>query len=355
MAWDQARLADELPFLDRMAQFKYDEYQQFAPGQKFVENLGLWLGQFASQDEREMAYEFVRRRLVFMSSAEMRHLVEAAFSDVIKSRIVRQAASVMGLPPYHLGGVVESPTYRRAERASLFLGLSDGARMDVFRRTAGLNNEQVWQAYELSGTKAVDMLKDLRKALNEPEVLFERVFLLDDFTASGRSYIRYERGEWKGKIAKAIRQFSPGGEANCLVHSDTYEMTIVLYVATATALRHIEVQLRERFSDRPRAAPKVRAVYELPPGSALDDKSVDDQDFLKLIDGDQYYRTRKMDEHENIGGTESMKRGFAGCSLPLVLSHNTPNNSVYLLFADPAELGSARGLFPRIARHKEVA
>ena len=46
MNWERARLAEELPLLDRMARFKYDEYQHFAPGRKFVESLGLWLNQF---------------------------------------------------------------------------------------------------------------------------------------------------------------------------------------------------------------------------------------------------------------------------------------------------------------------
>ncbi len=39
-----------------------------------------------------------------------------------------------------------------------------------------------------------------------------------------------------------------------------------------------------------------------------------------------------------------MKRGFAACALPLVLAHNCPNNSIYLLWADPLE--TARRFFP---------
>ncbi len=77
--------------------------------------------------------------------------------------------------------------------------------------------------------------------------------------------------------------------------------------------------------------------------------------FLALVDGDAYYRRGRLDEHEAKGGTDTIKRGFAACALPLVLAHNCPNNSIYLLWADPLEKGSARGLFPRIVRHREVS
>ena len=74
MGWDHktsrrsARIAD-------MARQKYDEYQQFAPGQRFIESLALWLRQFPAGEARAIAYEFVRRRLIFISAAEMDQLV----------------------------------------------------------------------------------------------------------------------------------------------------------------------------------------------------------------------------------------------------------------------------------------
>jgi hypothetical protein len=95
----------------------------------------------------------------------------------------------------------------------------------------------------------------------------------------------------------------------------------------------------------------VTAVYELAPELAL--ARPGDQDFLSLAEDDRYYRTRAMDEHELKGETDDMKLGFAGCALPLVLAHNCPNNSVFLLWADRLETGSARGLFPRVTRHRE--
>ncbi|KTE18376.1 MULTISPECIES: phosphoribosyltransferase-like protein [Sphingopyxis] len=346
MDWDQARLAEELPLLDRMAGFKYDEYQQFGPGRKFVETLGLWLEQF-QPDEREAAFDFVKNRLVYISEGEMRHLVEAAFADHIKPMLIRAAAETLGLPAHSLGAVTESTAFRRSLRSSLFFGLSDGARMDVFRRSANLDNEQVWQAYEPSEAKTTGLIEDLRKIY--PESYFERVFLIDDFTASGISYIRQEPdGSWKGKIKKALTQF--GGDAAKLFSPDGYQMTVVIYVATPEASHHIRTQLAAYCESIGKPVPEVIIVYELPQSTKLEDANEGDRPFLALADQDRYYRNTPMDTHEQKGRTDTVKRGFAGCGLPLVLGHNTPNNSLYLLWGDQAV--GARGLFPRIVRHK---
>lgn len=44
--------------------------------------------------------------------------------------------------------------------------------------------------------------------------------------------------------------------------------------------------------------------------------------------------------HTDVGGVEHLGLGYGGCALPLVLDHNTPNNSVALLWAE-TEAGSA--------------
>lgn len=352
MGWDENRIVEELPRLDRMARFKYDEYQQFGPGQKFLEALCLWLEQFETPAEREDAYAFVRDRLVFVSADDMRHFVEASFPDVIRPFIIASAARELSISSHRLTDVVQRPAYRRALRSTLFLGLSDGSRMDVFRRSAGLDNEQVWQAYEISATKSAGMLKDLRKAVDDQTAHFERIVLIDDFSASGISYVRLENGEWKGKAVKALKQFQPNCEAEQLVDYSRLEMHIVLYVATRAAVQHIRDQLRFYCDDQQIPIPRVTAVYELSPELALND-CVDDA-FLKLVDDERYYRTRALDAHEAKGGAATVKRGFAACALPVVLAHNCPNNSVFLLWADPLENGSARGLFPRVVRHREA-
>jgi hypothetical protein len=353
MEWKEGRVVEELPRLDRMARFKYDEYQQFGPGQKFLEALCLWLKQFGTNTEREAAYAFVRDRVVFISAADMRHLVESSFPDVIRPSLITDTAGVIGTAPHCVTEVVRHPAYERALRQTLFLGLSDGSRMDIFRRAAALDNEQVWQAYEISKPKSAGMLKDLRSALDNKDEQFARIVLIDDFSASGISYIRKEGDEWKGKLVKALTQFQPGRDASCLIEYATIKMHIVLYVATKAAITYIASQLAEYCAERSTPVPSIAAVYELSSDMALD--PVRDVDFLALVDSESYYRTRPLDDHEAKGGTDTVKRGFAACALPLVLAHNCPNNSIFLLWADPLEKGSARGLFPRIVRHREAA
>ena len=60
MEWSQEDVARERPILQAMAEYKYDEYQQFFPGMRFVESLALWISQFRSTEEKEIAYEFTR-------------------------------------------------------------------------------------------------------------------------------------------------------------------------------------------------------------------------------------------------------------------------------------------------------
>lgn len=269
MEWNEDRIVEELPRLDRMARFKYDEYQQFGPGLKFLEALCLWLKQFGTIAERETAYAFVRDRIVFISADDMRHFVESSFPDVIRPSLITDTAGAIGTARHRITEVIRHPAYKRALRQTLFLGLSDGSRMDIFRRSAALDNEQVWQAYEISKPKSAGMLKDLRAALNEDEAQFARIVLIDDFSASGISYIRKEGDEWKGKLIKALKQFQPGQEASCLIKYTSIKMHIVLYVATKTAVDYIGEQLASYCTEQSIHVPDITAVYELSPDMAL--------------------------------------------------------------------------------------
>ena len=57
------------------------------------------------------------------------------------------------------------------------------------------------------------------------------------------------------------------------------------------------------------------------------------------------------DKHMKKGGGDG-RYGFADCGLSIVLGHNTPNNSLAMLWAD---IGDSRALFPRVTRHREEA
>lgn len=90
MGWDAEQVAAQRPVLQALAAYKYDEYQRFSPGQRFIESLALWLSDFKTPDHKTAAYEFVRSRLVFFSAAEIQHLVSIAYPDHIRPRLLRR-------------------------------------------------------------------------------------------------------------------------------------------------------------------------------------------------------------------------------------------------------------------------
>lgn len=67
----------------------------------------------------------------------------------------------------------------------MFIGLSDGAHMDVVRRVGGLSNEQVLTNYYPDKDKLEDMRKELMndsllKELDESDRKFNSLYLIDD-------------------------------------------------------------------------------------------------------------------------------------------------------------------------------
>lgn len=125
MGWDAEKVASERPVLQALAAYKYDEYQRFTPGQRFIESLALWLSDFKTPEDKAAAYNFVRTRLVFFSAAEIHHLVSIAYPDHIRPMLLRRAAEELKFDPYHVGCVVDTPVFLAHQRSCLFLGLSD--------------------------------------------------------------------------------------------------------------------------------------------------------------------------------------------------------------------------------------
>jgi hypothetical protein len=357
MNWTPEDVARERPDLQALAAFKYDEYQQFSPGMRFVESLALWLEQFESKDERNQAYNFVRSRLIYISYAEMAHLVAIAFPDFIRPLLINQTAIRLGTPERFVKKIAGSIEFKVLVRQSLFLGLSDGAHIDLFRRSnPELSNEQVWPTYEISGPKADDMLNKLGSDLEAwfqrkpsyDEKKFRIVFLLDDFSGSGLSYLRKEGtgSEYAGKIHKVLHKVHYENSLNNLVDSKNLHICIVLYTATAQALEHIKdltsSWLKENKCKNQYAA---LAVQTLPDTTRLHPGK--DIEFINLLK--KYFDESIIDEHYRKGRHDEPHLGFDHCALPLILSHNTPNNSVPLLWFDGQR--NCRGLFPRVRRH----
>src|SRR5436853_485452 len=135
MNWDDERATAEFAWLRLMANAKYDDYREYLAGARFIESLAAWLQQFASAD-RESAYKFVRRRLVYVSPGELQHLIALAYPESMQSTLVADASAASNLPTYRIWASLDGRSrYHALRRSSLFFGLSDGARIDAFRRS----------------------------------------------------------------------------------------------------------------------------------------------------------------------------------------------------------------------------
>lgn len=355
MGWQEAGLGNLVDTTRRdlqlLAAYKYDSYQRFGPGQRFIEGLAFWLRRM-QPEHRPAALEFVRQRLVYVSDAEFLHLVQSAYPDVVVPERMRLVAEETGLHSHHVERIAAHPRFTELGIKSLYLGLSDGSRTSEIRRMSagGIGHEQIWQAYELGATKGKELLKKLSKSLAAKQLphedqRFTLVWLLDDFSGSGNTYIRLEKGEFEGKLTKAFSVLHD----NALVDPAHYEVFLLLYVATRQAVDHIEYWSERFTSERGYKPLQVRVVHLFDEKVAITEER--DSALQPLIDEPDYYDDRAHTSHTAVGGTRNVRRGFADCSLPVVLAHNTPNNSIYLLWGE--ETFHFQGLFPRVSRHTD--
>jgi hypothetical protein len=351
---DGSRAAHEFQWISLMSRIKYDSYRDFTAGARFIERLVDWLQQF-DQADREVAFGFVRRRLVYLSPMEMQHLVELMYPDHIRPLLLKAVAAALGVKPYQVLAHPEYPTlYKRFLRRTLFLGLSDGARMDTLRRNnVGLiTNEQVVVGVQIDSDKWKSLLDDLRADLQENDATFQFVYLIDDFTGSGKTLLRYDdrSNKWKGKLAKFAQHIAS-------IHGKPFDSVLQLHVHHHLA-SHQAVDANKREHEKAARELRITAFTSVQfsygmvlPSNLPVLNGMGEDEFLRLCD--QYYDSQVETKSTSVGGCD-MRRGFAGGALPLVLEHNTPNNSLTLLWAETTGDSGRhpmRPLFRRRQRH----
>lgn len=353
MEWDDQRARKEFAWLSLMSRMKYDEYQEFLAGMRFIESLASWLQQF-QPEERADAYDFIRSQLVFLSEAEMRHLAELLYPETIEPLLLTHAADVAGVGRHRVWSDPDaSKAYERFLRQTIFFELSDGARADVFRRANEnrISNEQVVTAPRINKAKWDEMLRELRSDLKDDQAQFTTVVLIDDFSGSGKSLIRFE-DKWKGKLQKFWRDLNEGGVIETHF-ADGWTLLVHHYVATAQAVAAVGENNASRSSDTTQDGWFDRIEFTwgfvLPTETKLTPESA--PGFAPLVD--KYYDTAIQTRHTDVGGKD-IRWGFDGCGLALVLEHNAPNNSIPLLWAESPGAGgkhAMRPLFRRRQRH----
>jgi len=370
MDWDNERATAEYAWLRLMSSMKYDGYSDFRAGVRFLESLVSWLRQFDQQD-RETAYALVQERLVYISTAEMQRVIENFIPETVTPYLRKAVAAALGIKPYDVWRTpVGANAFNERQRCCLFVGLSDGSRIDVLRRAnAGrLSQEQVVPMLNVDNEKWKGLGKDLRDELGD-HARFQDVYLVDDFTASGTTFIRFPKGEAKGKLAKFERNVQEARVAlkDEFPVADGYTLHVHHYVSTAQAHQALQgriAEAAEKLKNKSYGDATITEGMRLPaalPIGAIDVETGNmtamapsDEPFLDLC-GSYYDHElfKRLEPHCKEAGQDDMKYGYADCALPLVLEHNTPNNSIPILWAETeGKLGPRmRSLFLRRDRH----
>ena len=297
----------------------------------------------------------------------MQRLVEQFYPRTVYGHLIRIVAAEKGIPTYRtLADKNAHAAVNRLRRQTLFMGLSDGARIDILRQSnvGRLNNEQFVVATQVDKEKWQDLLGNLREDLQEPQARFRLVYIIDDFAGSGTSFLRYdeEKKKWKGKLFRFRESIEATSDvvADMDIFEPNWELCIHYYVASDRAKHAINERLKEARGSlkTPGWTETIHVSFgtvlpaTLPLGPGLDP----DDAFQKLTH--IYYDPVIRTKHTDLGDVTHLGLGFGGCALPLVLEHNTPNNSVALLWAetdggdrDGKKAHAMRPLFRRRQRH----
>src|SRR5262249_48500187 len=118
MGWRAEDIGQECPFLQDMASFKYDNYQQYSPGMRFVESLALWLDQFRTREERAS-----RMSSLNVNSSTCRCGRSATFPDFVRPFLIGKAAQVLACSDSLVARIAASREYQLILRQSLIRSL----------------------------------------------------------------------------------------------------------------------------------------------------------------------------------------------------------------------------------------
>lgn len=393
-AWNEESLPKLFADLEVLADYKYNRYEMYQPGRMFLESLYLWLMPF-SEKERATAVRFVRDSLVFVSREEFQQLAHVLYHDRIHQRHLDMVSARTGVPRHRIAQLVGSEELRKVQRASLYIAMSDGARIDYFRRqNLDISNEQVLTTHQPSDEKVEDLRSELEKSLSAG-ARFSAMFLLDDFCGSGKtllrevirtglseevsiperlqSILRYDVKKCELELAYGPNIGAAIDKLRTLSSSTAYAKALgelgakadnretvvkgslarlaktklfgdmapdaVIYLCPLIITEFAKARLEEIIAREKGPLGRVQIM----PGSLFPDSARvlrGTGDLARLCE--DHYSESLEDEH-----TGNVMYGYEGCGLPLVLHHNTPNNSIYILWArkwkDP--------LFIRYERH----
>lgn len=364
MGWNDIEATEKLREMDLMSDIKYDSYDQFMPGIKFVGNFYLWLSQFKDLQERKLMYDFVSKYIIYINSNQVSYLIDLLYNTkvipLIRSKVVEDFKTKgETVNKYYYKRLDNSEEFRSHKRKTLFIGLSDGSHIDIIRRNSYLNNDQVLTNYYPDDNKIDSLAKDLaasKELKNDDTKKFESIVLIDDFTASGSSFIRKkEDGSFGGKLPTFFEAINKKQKFKDLF-IEGYEIYLYFLIATNNSLNHIRGLLDDFMQEHPYLKVEVDCVNLLGDDAKFTNHEEQEaKDMMAIIEKDCYINEPALTNAYKESYPDGDKRyhlGYKQCALTVVLNHNTPNNSLPIIW-QPEKDGENHlyPLFYRITRH----
>jgi hypothetical protein len=320
-----------------MAEYKYDSYEVYSTSRRFLPSLLGWLGQFHTRDEIETALTIVHK-LLFLSRKEMQELSRVVYQNIL-FEMLDEIIRVGNLRPFDYPAA-----YKRLDRfleKCVFIGMSDGAQMDYFRRhgEGKIKNDQALPYYKA----------DEEEKRSHSKAKY--AFLLDDMCGSGITFLRAEKARSgkvvTGQLPRFINRwlrFASFDAIYCCPYLITERGFKRLTKLTSGSKRIIDRTRRFRF--------KILYGMIIPEKYSILNKgnelfnSVERKRVKSLCE--RYYDPTTEDAHTRKGG--GCKFGFGKTGIFLVRYNNAPNNTPSIIWhANPARDRTA--LFRRLARH----
>ncbi len=338
-----------------LMEYKYKYYHQFPNGLNFIENLFLWLKNFHNPKDIEIALRILDE-IIFFSQEEIQYLSQLLFRGKIRQYLLNKIIVEKNLDYYDYK-LAYSQYWNEYLSQCIFIGLSDGAMIDYFRRTNNIDNEQTVAYYKLHTFAQEDIIKKFKG--------IKFYFLIEDFVASGTTFLRDDNLKnldyWldennieetanvqlpepkKIKLNGSLIRFINYWNLN---NEEDIEIIFCPYIITDFAkkrLRKIIDYYRNLHKIPHSIKIKIMPSYIFPDYNT---NIFESGDYINLCE--KYYDNYFIEnEHHRKGG--GCKFGFGKRGILIVRYNNTPSNSVYIIWHDNK---GWHPVFKRNTRHK---
>ncbi len=309
--------------LEFMAKYKYNMYEVYNPGKRFLPSLLEWLLQFETKEEKEAAL-ILLRKLIFISRREILELSGVTYQKIL-NELMEQVISTFKLGPFGY------PTAWKKLRdfirkKCVFVAMSDGAQIDYFRRHSDgkIYNDQVFPYYKIGQDETRRFSKKAWYA-----------FLIDDMCGSGTTF------------ANQLENF-------CKIWKSCRFKTIYFcpYIVPEKTLQLLKRKVSRRRATMRGAKFRIIEGMRIPHSYNIlnvENSLFDGRDLLRVRRlCRKYYDPEVESSHTRKG--ENCMYGFGRTGILLVRYNNTPNNTPSIVW-DPGP--KKKALFKRLARHRD--